>query len=223
MNRREFVKLGGAGSVALVAGLDNLARADEKGAGHYETPVVYFTEPGSRNTGMVLDSVRRRSQQLNIKTVLVASVSGQTALKAREVLDPATKIIAVSHVTGFTEPNQQEMPPEVRQELISKGVTVLTAQHAFGGVGRGIRKRLGSYQVDEIIAYTLRIFGNGTKVAIELALMAADAGLVRTDQDVISVAGTSKGVDTALVLQPSNSADFLSLKVKEIIGKPSRL
>ncbi|MGO9566406.1 MAG: hypothetical protein ACLP5H_02585, partial [Desulfomonilaceae bacterium] len=172
MNRREFVKLGGTGGVALVAGLDNLAKADEKGAGHYETPVVYFTEPGSRNTSMVLDSVRRRSQQLSIKTVLVASVSGQSALKARAVLDPATKIIAVSHVTGFTEPNQQEMPQEVRQELISTDVTVLTAQHAFGGVGRGIRKRLGSYQVDEIIAYTLRIFGNGTKVAIELALMA---------------------------------------------------
>jgi uncharacterized protein len=223
MDRREFFKLGGVGSVALVAGLDDLARADEKATGHYETLVVYFTEPGSRNTGMVLDSVRRRSQQLNIKTVLVASVSGQTALKARAVLDPATKIIAVSHVTGFAEPNQQEMPPEVRQELISKGVTVLTAQHAFGGVGRGIRKRLGSYQVDEIIAYTLRIFGNGTKVAIELALMAADAGLVRTDQDVISIGGTSKGVDTALVLQPSNSADFLSLKVKEVICKPSRL
>ncbi len=78
MNRREFFKLGGAGSVALVAGLDNPASADDKEAGHYETPVVYFTEPGSRNTGLVLDSVRRRSHQLNIKTVLVASVSGQT-------------------------------------------------------------------------------------------------------------------------------------------------
>ncbi len=223
MKRREFFKLGGAGAVGLVAGLDNLARADEKESGHYETPVVYFTKPGSRNTGLVLDSVRRRARQLNIKTVLVASVSGQTALKARGVLDPATNIIAVSHVTGFTEPNQQEMPAEVRQELISKGVAVLTAQHAFGGVGRGLRKKLGSYQVDEIIAYTLRIFGNGTKVAIELALMAADAGLVRTDQDVISVAGTSKGADTALVLQPSNSADFLSLKVREVICKPSGL
>ena len=99
---------------------------------------------------------------------------------------------------------------------------MLTAQHAFGGVGGGIRKQLGSYQVDEIIAYTLRIFGQGTKVAIELALMAADAGLVRTDEDIISVAGTGKGVDTAILLQPANSADFLKLKVKEVICKPSK-
>ena len=224
MNRREFLTLGGVGGAALVAGLNNLASAEQKeAAGHYETPVVYFTETGPRNTGVVLDCVRRRGQQLNIKTVLVASVSGQTALKARGVLDPATNIVAVSHVTGFAQPDQQEMPAEVRQELISKGVTVLTAPHAFGGVGRGIRKKLGTYQVDEIIAYTLRIFGQGTKVAIELALMAADAGLARTDQDVISVAGTSKGADTALVLRPANSSDFLSLQVREIICKPARL
>ncbi len=221
MNRREFLKMGGAGSVVLVTGLDNLATAAEKTTGHYEATVVYFTEPGPQNTPMVLESVKRRARQLDIKTVLVASVSGDTALKARAALDPEIKIIAVSHVAGFAEPDQQEMPAETRQALISKGVTVLTAQHAFGGVGRGIRKKLGTHQVDEIIAYTLRIFGNGTKVAIELALMAADAGLVRTDQDVVSVAGTGKGADTALVLRPANSADFLSLLVKEVVCKPS--
>lgn len=190
-------------------------------ASYYETPVIYFNEPGPRDTGQVIECVRRRAKELNIKVVLLASVSGATALKARQILDPEIRIIAVSHVTGFVKPDHQEMPPEVRQELISKGISVLTAQHAFGGVGRGIRKQLGAYQVDEIIAYTLRIFGQGTKVAIELALMAADAGLVRTDEDVISVAGTGKGVDTALVLQPANSADFLKLKVKEVICKPS--
>lgn len=191
-------------------------------ASYYETPVLYFNEPGPRDTGQVLECVRRRAKELNIKVVLLASVSGATALKARKILDPEIHIVAVSHVTGFVKPNHQEMPAEVREELISEGISVLTAQHAFGGVGRGIRKQLGSYQVDEIMAYTLRIFGQGTKVAIELALMAADAGLVRTDEDIISVAGTGKGVDTALLLQPANSADFLKLKVKEIICKPSR-
>ena len=75
--------------------------------------------------------------------------------------------------------------------------------------------------MDEIIAYTLRIIGQGTKVAIELALMPADAGLVRTDEDVISLGGTGKGVDTALVVQPTNSFNFFDVKVKEIICKPS--
>jgi len=70
------------------------------------------------------------------------------------------------------------------------------------------------------MAYTLRTFGQGTKVAVEIAVMAADAGLVRTDEDVISMGGTASGADTALVIQPACSADFFDLKVKEIICKP---
>ncbi|MEJ2718912.1 MAG: pyruvate kinase alpha/beta domain-containing protein [Deltaproteobacteria bacterium] len=192
-------------------------------APYYETPVRYFSRPGPRNTRATLESVRRRADELNIGTVLVASCSGETAFHALELLDSRIKIVVVSHVTGFSEPNHQEMPGQVRQELIDKGAAVLTCQHAFGGVGRGIRKKLGAYQVDEIVAYTLRTFGHGTKVAIELALMAADAGLVRTDEEVISVGGTGKGADTALVLRPANSADFLDLVVKEVICKPAWL
>jgi hypothetical protein len=192
-------------------------------APYYETPVRYFSRPGPRNTEPTLESVRRRAIELNIRTVLVASCSGETAFKALDLLGTQINIVVVSHVTGFLEPNHQEMPDEVRQGLIDRGVAVLTCQHAFGGVGRGIRKKLGTYQVDEIVAYALRTFGHGTKVAIELALMAADAGLVRTDEDVISVGGSGKGVDTALVLRPANSADFLDLVVKEVICKPAWL
>ena len=52
-------------------------------------------------------------------------------------------------------------------------------------------------------------------------IMAADAGLVRTDEDVISIGGTGKGADTALLIQPANSSNFFDLKIKEIICKPS--
>jgi len=58
------------------------------------------------------------------------------------------------------------------------------------------------------------------KVACEIALMAADAGLVRTDEDVISIAGTGRGADTAVVLRPVNTRNFFDLKVKEILCKP---
>lgn len=180
----------------------------------------YFKKPGPRNTEGVLEAVSRRAKELRIKKVVVATCSGQTAFKATDILDSELKIIAVSHVTGFREPNAQELPEDVRQELESKGVTVLTCQHAFGGIGRAVRNKLSTYQVDEIVAYTLRTFGQGTKVAIELALMAADAGLIRTDEDVISVGGTAKGVDTALLLRPANSFNFFDLKVKEVVCKP---
>ncbi len=181
----------------------------------------YFKRPGPKNTEGVLETVSRRAKELGIGKVLIATCSGRTALSALDTLGPGLKIIAITHVTGFLRHDFQEMSEEVRRKLESKGVSVLTCQHAFGGIGRGVRNKLSTYQLDEIVAYTLRTFGQGTKVAIELALMAADAGLARTDEEVISIGGTGKGADTALVLQPANSANFFDLKVKEIVCKPA--
>jgi len=185
-----------------------------------DVPCRYFKRPGPKNTEGVLEAVSRRAKELEIGKVLVATCSGRTAFIALDTLDPELKIIAITHVTGFLRPNFQEMSEEARRKLESKGVPVLTCQHAFGGVGRGVRNKLSTYQLDEIIAYTLRTLGQGTKVAIELALMAADAGLVRVDEEVISIGGTGNGADTALVVQPANSANFFDLKVKEIVCKP---
>ncbi len=186
-----------------------------------DVPCRYFEKQGPGNTKKVLEAVSKRAEALSIRKVLVASRSGSTAFEALEIIDPDIQIIAVTHVTGFREPNSQALPEEARKELESKGVQVLTAQHAFGGVGRAVRNKLSTFQVDEIMAYTLRTFGHGTKVAIELTLMAADAGLVRTDEDVISVGGSRKGADTALVIKPANTHNFFDLKVRQVICKPS--
>jgi len=181
----------------------------------------YFHKSGGKNTKAVMEAVFRRAEELSISKVLIATCSGRTAYEAHKILQKEVKIIAVTHVTGYEKPNYQELEEKDRRELEAQGITVLTCQHAFGGVGRAVRNKLSTYQVDEIMAYTLRIFGQGIKVAIELALMAADAGLVRTDEDVISVGGSGRGADSAIVLQPANSSRFFDLKVKEIICKPT--
>jgi hypothetical protein len=87
-------------------------------------------------------------------------------------------------------------------------------------VGRAVRRRWDTYQLDEIIAQTFRTFGQGVKVCAEIALMAADAGLVRTGEPCIAVAGTGRGADTAVVLIPANAQDFFDLKILEILAKP---
>jgi len=181
----------------------------------------YFVKPGPANTLAVLDAVGRRAKELAIGRVVLATCSGRTAFEALQRFDSSLEIIAVTHVTGFSESNVQELAEEDRRKLTEKGVKVLTCAHAFGGVGRGVRNKIGTYQVDEIMAYTLRIFGQGTKVAVEIALMAADAGLIRTDEDVIAVGGTGKGADSALVLRPATSSHIFDLKVKEVICKPA--
>ncbi|UCG11345.1 MAG: hypothetical protein JSU72_12425 [Deltaproteobacteria bacterium] len=72
------------------------------------------------------------------------------------------------------------------------------------------------------MAYALRMFGQGVKVGVEMALMCADAGLVRSDEVVFTMAGTGKGADTAMVVKPSNFHTCLGLRVRVIIAKPWR-
>ncbi|UCE19086.1 MAG: hypothetical protein JSV84_01705 [Gemmatimonadota bacterium] len=179
----------------------------------------YFARPGFENTDSTLDFAHRRSLDLDIKSVIVATTVGQTGVKAAELFKGYT-LIVVTHSTGFTKLNVQELSEENRQAILASGGKILTCQHAFGGVGRAVRKKLGTYELEEIVAYTLRIFGEGTKVACEMVLMAADAGFIRTDEEVIAIAGTGRGADTALVIQPANAQTFFDLRVKEVICKP---
>jgi hypothetical protein len=184
-------------------------------------PCLYFERPGPANTETLLDHAARRAGELGIEKVVIASASGRTALAALERFDPQRfGLISVSHVTGFREPDDQELPDRVKAELREKGVRVLTAAHAFGGVGRGVRNKLGSFQVDEIMAFALRTLGQGVKVGVEISLMAADRGWVRTDEEIMTIAGTGRGADTALIVKPAHSAHCLEAKVKEIVAKP---
>jgi hypothetical protein len=180
---------------------------------------TYFEESGKQNTQRTLDVAKKRAEDLGIKTVLVASTRGETGVKACQVLRDYD-VIVVTHSTGFKEPNHQELTDGNRAVIEAAGGKILTCQHTFGGVGRAVRKKLDTYELEEIIAYTLRLFGEGMKVVVEIALMAADAGLVRTDEPVIAIAGTGRGADTAVVLKPANAQAFFNLKVLEILCKP---
>jgi uncharacterized protein len=180
---------------------------------------VYFDRPGPENTERVLQIAGARADELKIGTILVATNTGATGLAAVQAL-AGHKVVVVSHSEGFHAPNTQELTQENCNAIRAAGGMVLTCQHAFGGVGRAVRRKLQTYQLEEIIAYTFRTFGEGTKVAVEIALMASDAGLVRVGEPAISIGGTGKGADTALVLLPANAQSFFDLRVLELLCKP---
>ncbi len=184
-----------------------------------ELKTTYFENPGRENTEAVLRIARQRAEELGIKTIVVASTIGDTAVKAIEVFS-GFKIIVVSHFAGMRAPNTQELTEENRKIVESKGGVVFTTTHLFSGLSAAMSKKFNTYIIGDIVANTLRIFGEGIKVTCEIAMMAADGGLVRTDEDVIAIGGSSRGADTAVVLRPVNSGDFFDLKVKEILCKP---
>ena len=180
---------------------------------------VYFDEPGEANTERTLALARSRAGQLGIRSIIVATTKGATGRAAAQLF-AGFNLIVVSHVTGFNAPDVQELSAEGRAELLAAGAKVLTGTHTFGGIGRAVRRKLGTYQLDELVAYTLRTFGEGLKVAMEMTAMAADAGLVRCDEEVIAIAGTGKGADTAAVIRPAHVHNFFDQRVLEILCKP---
>jgi len=181
--------------------------------------IVYFSEVGEKNTNTVLKIAKEKAEDANIKSIVVASTRGETGVKAAKLFK-GYNLVIVTHVTGHKSPDTQELTEENRKEIIKYGGKILTTTHAFGGAGRAVRKKFDTMQVDEIMANILRMFGEGMKVACEISLMAADAGLVRTDEDAIAIAGSSRGCDTAIIVRPANVHALFELRVKEILCKP---
>jgi hypothetical protein len=179
----------------------------------------YFDRCGESNTDDVLKLVQDWADRLNIGTLLVASTSGRTGLKTVQCIKNH-RIIVVSHSAGFRENDQQELEESNRTALEKAGVSILTCQHAFGGLGRALRLQFGTHSLEEFIANTLRIFGQGMKVVTEITLMAADAGLISTREDIIAIGGSDHGADTAAVIRPAHATRFFDLRIRGILCKP---
>ena len=184
-----------------------------------EEKIVYFDEPGGDNTEEVFRIAKKRAAELGIQTVVMATASGKTGVRATEVFE-GIKVVVVTLPTGFWKPDTQELTKKNRQKIIANGGFILTTTPLFGGINRPMQEKFNTHTIGTTIADALRLVGQGMKVAIEITVMAADAGLVRTDEDIIAIAGTGVGADYAIVLKPVNSNNFFDLKVREILCKP---
>ena len=184
-----------------------------------ERKTVYFQAPGEQNTESVLELVKGYAQAEGIRDIVVASTTGETGVKASRAFK-GFNVVVVSHHVGFQEPGVWEMKEENRKKTLENEAKILTATHALSGVERAVRKNFGTIMPLELVAHTLRLFGEGTKVCVEITVMAADAGLIPVDRDVIALGGTGRGADTALVIRPASASRFFDLKIREIIAKP---
>ncbi len=179
---------------------------------------MYFDKPGKDNTEQTLKLAAQRANELGINEVAVASTSGFTAYKAIEILD-GLRITVVTYHSGFKAPFKNEMPDRVKADLQNKGITVVAASHALSGVERSIAKKHSGVYPVLIVADTLRLLGQGVKVAVEVAVMAADAGAL-TGSDIIAIGGSGHGADAALVVKPAHQNNFFDMRIREIICKP---
>lgn len=181
--------------------------------------VTYFKEKGKENTDALLNSVKEYIEKDDIEDIVVAATTGETGAKASKIFK-GLNVVVVTHCSGFQEPGKTEIHEEYRKEILANGAKIFTGTHALSSIERAIRKDFGTIQPLELIANVLRLMGDGTKVCVEITLMAADAGLIPVNRDIVAIAGTGRGADTALRICPANAARFFNLKIREIIAKP---
>ncbi len=186
-----------------------------------EPTTTGFPGVGGKNTADVIRLVAQCLEQGGIEHVVVATTTGATAVRfAKALAKRGTRLVAVTHQVGLREGDVSELLPKHEKALHAAGVSIVTASHALSGVGRSISGKLGGVTPVEMIAHTLRLFGQGMKVTVEIAVMAADAGAIPTDRDVLAVGGTGRGADTAVVLRAAHANRFFDLQIREVLCKP---
>ena len=178
---------------------------------------MYFEKMGPTNTDKVIEIATDAARERGIGHIVLASNTGDTALR---FVGCGLEVVCVSHAYGYREKGQNEMPDDVRARLTEAGVRVLSATHVLSGVERGISTFYKGLYPAEIMAYTLRMFGQGVKVCVEIAIMALDAGLIPYGKRIVAVGGSERGADTAVVMTPAHAAEVFRSRIHRILCKP---
>lgn len=189
----------------------------------------YFDKPGPQNTQDVIEIVKERAESTGIKEVVVASITGETALSFAKVLVGKTNVICVSGAP-YRREWKLEWPcikPEYGKELEKLGVPIVErAPYVFrSSVLEG--SRWAAIFPELLVREILYCFSQGLKVAVEVVLMAVASGWVEPYQDAIGVGGTARGADTAAVIKATYPAMMFSkdakkrLEIRQIIAIPN--
>lgn len=184
---------------------------------------MIFAKEGLENTEVAARIAVEAALAKNLDYIVLASNTGRSA---RTLLEEGKRqgyrgrLVCVTHVYGFAEKGANEMSDQERRELEALGVRVYTATHVLSGAERALSKKFhGAYPV-EILAHTLRLFGQGVKVCLEISVMALDGGLIPYGTPVIALGGTGSGLDTAVLLSPSHASSIFETRIHEILCKP---
>lgn len=179
---------------------------------------ILFKNPGKENTQAALEAAVAAAKEHQL-AIVVATGSGETALKLREIADQKGydgALIAVTLSAGASKVDVHELGEKLR----AHGILPVTTTHALSAGERSVKEHCGGTYPLTLTADVLRFFGQGMKVTVEIATMAADTGAIPGGQPVVAVGGSSHGSDTVVILTPVYSSNLLETKVHEIIAKP---
>ena len=187
-----------------------------------EGKVFYFEKKGSVNTDRTLDIALACCEEKGIRKIVVASSTGKTALRLRDKAKPSIEVIGVTYSAGSKYREEVEEFNRNRETMIKKGIRVVRGLHALSAMEKAFENKYKSGLLPlNIVADTLRMFSQGMKVCVEVAVMAAEAGFVTPDEEVVVVGGSGTGADTAVIMKPAYAAGMFETKFKAVLCMPA--
>ena len=192
--------------------------------------IYYYRFKGEINTDHVIRVAIQRALEVGASALIVASETGRSALKAAKTLGNLSselKLVVVTHPPSETWGPRGKIPIGLRHPrnvkalecLESLGATIVQGTRPLAPPSRSLSWEHPLPEV--IIDKVLGIMGQEIKIAIEASLMATDEGAVNRGDIVISLGGTFKGLDAAIVAKTTYTYYFLKeYELLEIIAKP---
>jgi len=198
-----------------------------------EKNICYFEKPGSMNTKKVCELVASRVQE-GIKYVVVASVSGSTALMMAEHLKGLDAKLIVFTIPLAWKSSHPTIKQEMKEKLISLGVKIM--EKAVPAIECGpetiectgferSRVEINHVGIWEILH---GIGGQGLPTAVEAIFTAVEEREIPIGSQAIGIGGTGCGADTAIVMKATPYEQMLSgpienrFDILDIIALPKK-
>ena len=163
--------------------------------------VVYFESGGKENTEATLQLAKKYAVENHIKKVVLASTTGATAKTAHELFNNTSiKLISVGH-------GRSAYDDDVASKLTGKEHAVIFDDDIEAEYDSAIFRKFSRICI-------------GAKVAVQCVQIAANVDLIEEDEEVVSVAGTGRGADTAIVILAAKSDRFGDREIQKILCRP---
>ena len=145
---------------------------------------LLYIKSGTLGTTKLIEAVTERAIRGDINIVVVASKSGKTAIQLAAALKGIVNVICVSEFT---------YADEIKKKMKKLKIVPLEEVNL-------------PFQDYKDMSKALNIFGPGVKAALEVAAVSAEKEL--NEGNIIAVAGSGPGLDTALVVKTSKIEDL---------------
>lgn len=168
--------------------------------------MVYYESPGKVNLDKTLELIKKKSEELGIKDVVLATSTGFTAEKAFEAFKGTDIILTI--ISTDRQWWDESFLEDFSKKLEEKGHNLFFI--------REISPYPFIKTPSPFIKTSYCRLSSGLWVAVYVTFFAVDKGFISTDNDII----TTANYNTALVIKPATSENFTEFRIKEIICKP---